>query len=77
MYDVLPVNGANFIKRVQEQGKQRGVEVRFVKMRGKGSHGRLYYGEQWTTVKDRKHEIGVGLLRAMAKQLGLDPRDIL
>lgn len=40
------MNGANFIKRVRELGKQRGVEVRFVKMHGKGSHGRLYYGER-------------------------------
>lgn len=71
------MNGEDFIKRVQELGKQRGVDVRFVKIRGKGSHGWLYYGERWTAVKDRKHEIGAGLLRAMAKQFGLDPKNIL
>ncbi len=42
----------------------------------KGSHGTLYYGEHKTTVKDRKKEIGEGLLRAMLKQLGLSKKDI-
>lgn len=39
---------------------------------GKGSHGRLYYGERFTTLKDRRKEIGPGLLKAMLDQLGID-----
>ncbi len=41
-----------------------------------GSHGRLYYGNRFTTVKDRKKEVGKGLLRAMLAQLGLDEGDL-
>jgi hypothetical protein len=41
-----------------------------------GSHGRLYYGERFTTLKDRKKEIGPGLLKAMLDQLGLRREDI-
>jgi mRNA interferase HicA len=43
---------------------------------GKGSHGRLYYGGQFTTLKDRKKEIGPGLLKAMLDQLGLTKADL-
>jgi mRNA interferase HicA len=42
----------------------------------KGSHGRLYYGNRFTTLKDRKKEIGPGLLNAMLAQLGLTKADL-
>lgn len=70
------MNGAEFIRRIAELGRERGVTVRFEARHGKGSHGRLYYGERFTTVKDRKKEIGKGLWRAMLKQLGLTRHDI-
>ena len=43
---------------------------------GKGSHGRLYYGSRFTTLKDRLKEIGPGLLKAMLDQLGLTKKDL-
>ncbi|MBV9288863.1 MAG: type II toxin-antitoxin system HicA family toxin [Hyphomicrobiales bacterium] len=43
---------------------------------GKGSHGRLYYGDRFTTLKDRRKEIGPGLLKAMLDQLGLARGDL-
>jgi mRNA interferase HicA len=43
---------------------------------GKGSHGRLYYGDRFATLKDRKKEIGKGLLKAMCPQLGIHPDDL-
>ena len=70
------MNGAEFIRRIPELGRERGVPVRFEARHGKGSHGRLYYGERFTTVKDRKKEIGKGLWHAMLKQLGLTRHDI-
>jgi hypothetical protein len=39
-------------------------------------NGRLYYGARFTTLKDRKKEIGPGLLRAMLDQLGLTKDDL-
>jgi predicted RNA binding protein YcfA (HicA-like mRNA interferase family) len=50
--------------------------VRFEARHGKGSHGRLYYGERFTTVKDRKKEIGPGLLQKMLTDLGLSRNDL-
>lgn len=77
MFDNTSMNGAEFIKRVQKMGRRNGVDVQFVTTHGKGSHGRLYYGQRWTTVKDRKKELSKGVLRAMIRQLGLQPEDIL
>jgi mRNA interferase HicA len=57
-------------------GRSRSVPVLFDPGRGKGSHGRLYYGVRFTTVKDRKKEIGPGLLNAMLDQLGLTKADL-
>ncbi len=39
---------------------------------GPGSHGTLYAGDRKTTVKDRKKEIGKGLLGKMLVDLGID-----
>lgn len=50
--------------------------VRFDARRGKGSHGRLYYGDRFTTIKDRKKEIGPGLLRKMLADLDLSVDDM-
>jgi hypothetical protein len=65
------VNGHEFERKIKRLGRERGVVVAFDAGRGKGSHGRLYYGERFTTLKDRKKESGPGLLQAMLDQLGL------
>jgi mRNA interferase HicA len=70
------VTGAELIRRIKKVGQRMGVPVEFVEERGKGSHGTLYFGERRTTLKDRKKEIGPGLLAAMLKQLGLTIRDL-
>lgn len=69
------MTGHEFERRVKRLGRRNGVPVWF-EAHGKGSHGRLYYGERFTTLKDRRKEIGKGLLKAMCRQLGLDPREI-
>ena len=56
--------------------RQLGVLASFDRGHGKGSHGRLYYGDRFTTLKDRKKEIGPGLLKAMLDQLGLTKADL-
>jgi hypothetical protein len=61
---------------VRSLGRKRGIPVSFDTGHGKGSHGRLYYGERFTTLKDRRKEIGPGLLSAMLAQLGLTKRDL-
>jgi len=69
------MNGNEFIKRLNRHGKRRGVAVRY-EAHGKGSHGRIYFGERFATLKDRKKEIGKGLLKAMCNQLGIDLNDL-
>ena len=49
--------------------------MHFVATEGSGSHGTLYVGNRRTTVKDRKKEIGKGLLNKMLADLGIDRDD--
>ena len=65
-----------FERRIRKLGRSRGVPVSFDRSHGKGSHGRLYYGGRFTTLKDRKKEIGPGLLNAMLGHLGLAKDDL-
>ena len=65
------MNGNEPERHLKRLGKLRGVPVSFDSGHGKGSHGRIYYGDRFTTMKDRKKEIGPGLLKAMLDSLGL------
>ena len=70
------MTGDEFVHRIRRIGREHGVAVRFESRPGKGSHGRLYYGERFATVKNRNREIGAGLLAAMLRQLGLNRADL-
>jgi mRNA interferase HicA len=70
------MNGHEFERKIKAIGRRRGVSVSFDGDRGKGSHGRLYFGSRFTTLKDRRKEIGPGLLKAMLDQLGLTKKDL-
>ena len=64
-----------FITRVRKWARGRNLEVCFAASEGAGSHGTLYAGHRRTTVKDRKKEIGKGLLGKMLADLGIDRDD--
>ena len=70
------MNGAEFVKRVKAAAKTRGLACRLDSSRGKGSHATLYLGDRFTIVKDRKKEIGPGLLASMLSDLGLTKEDL-
>ncbi len=70
------MNGNEFERKLRKLGRKRGIAITFDSGPGKGSHARLYYGERFTTLKDRKKEIGPGLLNAMLNQLGLTKADL-
>jgi mRNA interferase HicA len=76
MCDSRAVTGAELIRCIRKVARRHSIEVRFEARPGKGSHGRLYYGKRFTTVKDRKKEIGPGLLQKMLADLGLRSEDI-
>ena len=69
------MNGRQFIARVRKWARGRDLDVRFVASAGAGSHGTLYAGTRRTTVKDRKKDIGKGLLAKMLADLGIDRDD--
>ena len=70
------MTGRQFIARVRRWARGRHLEVRFVASEGPGSHGTLYVGGHKTTVKDRRKEIGPGLLNKMLSDLGIDRNEL-
>lgn len=69
------MNGHAFERCVKNYARKHGLTARY-EHHGKGSHGRLYLGTRFTTIKDRRKEIGKGLFVAMCNQLGIKPRDL-
>lgn len=69
------MNGNELIKKLKKYAKAQDLAFDLEEGHGKGSHGRIYLGSGFTTIKDRKKEIGEGLLRKMLKDLGVDRAD--
>lgn len=76
MSETSYMNGNELFKLLRKLGKKRGVDVYIKKRHGKGSHATLYFGNYRTTMKDRKKEIGKGLLNSMLSDLGIDKDNI-
>lgn len=70
------MKGAEFERRIQKLARRKKLACQFVAGTGKGSHGRLYLGEEFTAHKDRKKEIGRDLLAKMCRDLKIDPHDL-
>ena len=62
-----------FISKLRKIGRGDGIAVRYDPRTGKGSHGRVWYGERLTTVPGKAKEIGPGLLAKICRDLGIDP----
>ena len=76
MSDTGRLKGSEFERRVRKLAGRTGATCEFVADKGKGSHGRLYVGQEFTTLKDRKKEIGRDLLAKMRRDLKIDPHDL-
>ena len=76
-YLMYHTKGNDFMRRIEELGRKRGVAISTDSKRGKGSLVILYYGDHKIIVKDRRKELGPGLLSKMIRDLGLDRRDLL
>ena len=61
---------------MRKWARSRKLTCQFLADKGKGSHGRLYVGGEFTTLKDRRKEIGRGLLAKMCADLKIDPHDL-
>lgn len=70
------MRGSEFLRKLQALARRSGTPLHFVPAKGKGSHGTVYFGGAFTVLKDRKKELGPGLLRAMCRDLAIDPEDL-
>lgn len=62
-----------FVRRAREYARSTGQSFRFDPTHGKGSHGRVYVGSRFTTV--RRGELTKGVLAAMLRQLNIGRRE--
>ena len=69
------MNGRKFIAKARKWARSRNLEVRVVASEGAGSHGTLSAGSPRTSAKDRKKEIGKGLLTKMLADLEIEMGD--
>jgi len=76
MSETALVRGSEFIRKVQDLAKARGLDSRVDEKRGKGSHVTLYLGSRMTVVRNPKDELKTGTLHAMCKQLGIRKDDL-
>jgi hypothetical protein len=76
MCDGLAMTGHELLRKLRRLAKQRDLTVRYDSRPGKGGHGRLYFGDRFTTIPALTHEIGPGLLAKILRDLGLTRRDL-
>ena len=76
MCETQQVRGNEFLRKLQRLANRKGIHFEYDAALGKGSHGRVRFGELRTTLKDPKKELGKGLLRSMCNDLGIDPSDL-
>lgn len=67
------MNGKEFVRRARRYARKTGQTFVLDVTHGKGSHGRVYIGDYYTTVK--YGEIPPDLLADMLKQLGINRRE--
>jgi len=70
------LRAGEFKRKVSKLAKARGVAFHWDPKHGKGSHGTLTFGTKFTTVKDLKKELGIGLLESMCDDLGISIKDL-
>ena len=70
------MNGHEFLRKLNKLAKGRKIQVVYEPVHGKGSHGTVFFGAGYTTLKDPKKEIGPGLLSKMCRDLKIKPMDL-
>jgi hypothetical protein len=70
------VNGAEFERRIRRLARRKKVVCEFVADKGKGKHGGLYFAREFTTLRDRKKEVGRDLFVKICRDLKIDPHEL-
>lgn len=70
------MKGDELLRKLKKIAKERKETIELINAHGKGSHATLKMGNRRTILKDRKKEIGEGLLASILKDLGLTKDDL-
>ena len=70
------MTGREFIRKLKKLGSKKGIPVKLVHRRGKGSHATVFYGDVFAIIPDVRHELKTGTLHAILQKLGLNPADL-
>jgi mRNA interferase HicA len=69
------MTGREFLDRLKRLANRDDMAFSF-DSRGKGSHGRISFGSNMTTIPDPRRELKKGTLSGMCRDLGIKPQDL-
>ena len=70
------MKGSEFLRKLKNLGKEKGIKVRLIEERGKGSYCTIEYGDHFTIIRNLKDELKTGTYHAMLKQLGISKNEL-
>ena len=70
------LEGNEFLRKLHRLAKKRNCFFAYEPALGRCSHGRVWFNSASTILKDPKKELGIGLLRAMCHDLGIEPNNL-
>ena len=76
MCDTLDMTGNELLRRLRRMARRKRATFLYEGRPGKGGHGRIHFGERFTTIPALTHEIPPGLLTKILRDLGLSRRDL-
>ena len=70
------MKGSEFLRKLKKLGKEKGIKVKLIEERGKGSHCTIEYGDRFTIIRNIKDELKTGTYNAMLKQFGISKDEL-
>ena len=70
------MTGNELLRRLRRLARRQRLTFLYEGRPGKGGHGRIYFGDRFTTIPALTHEITPGLLTKVLCDLGLTRRDL-
>lgn len=67
------MNRDQLIQALRKLARKRDVHFELDMKKGKGSHYRVEFGSNWTTIQ---HDLNPGRIRRILRQLDIEPEDI-
>ena len=70
------MKGSEFLRKLKKLGREKGIKVKLIEERGKGSHCTIEFGDRFTIIRNLKDELKTGTYNAMLKQLGISKDEL-